>query len=75
MCSGNRHEYLLTIEMNKPFETHEHIFGNSWDILSMVAPMFSGFIVVLSGYVVNQIFCITLIKFVKGLPRYSCDLL
>ena len=28
------------MELNKTLETHEHIVGNSWDICSMVAPMF-----------------------------------
>ena len=34
----------------------------------MVAPSFSGLIVVLSGDAVNPIFCITLMIFVKKLP-------
>ena len=52
----NRTEYVLTIYMNKPLETREHVLGNSWSIFSMAAPSFSGVIVVLSGYVVNSIF-------------------
>ena len=39
----------------------------------MVYPRFSGVIVVLSGDVVNPICCITMVIFVKGLPRYLCD--
>ena len=39
----------------------------------MVAPRFSGVLVVLYGDVVNPIFNITMIIFVKVLPRYSCD--
>ena len=35
----------------------------------MVAPSFNGVIVVISGDVVNSMFCITLIIFVKVLPR------
>ena len=51
--------------MKEPSETHEQIVGNSWSILSMVAPIFYGVIVVLSGDVVNSIFCIILIIFVN----------
>ena len=29
MCYNNIHECVLTIELNKPLETHEQIFGNS----------------------------------------------
>ena len=29
MCFYNRNECVLTIEMNKPLETHENIFWNS----------------------------------------------
>ena len=39
----------------------------------MFAPTFSGVLVVLSGDVVNKIFCIDLVTFVKGFPRDSCD--
>ena len=39
----------------------------------MVDQIFSGVIVVLSGDVVNPIFFITLMIFVKVLPRYLCD--
>ena len=39
----------------------------------MVAPIFSGAIVVMSGDVVHPIFCITLVVFVKVLPRYSYE--
>ena len=42
--------------MNKPLETHEQIVGNSRAIFSMVAPRFSGLIVVMYGDVVNSIF-------------------
>ena len=39
----------------------------------MVAPIFSGAIVVLSSDVVNLIFCITLMILFIGVPRGSCD--
>ena len=67
-----KNEFTQTIEMNKLFDTHEPIVGNSWYIFSMVARIFSSVIVVLSGHVVNPIFCITLMIFVKGLPRDYC---
>ena len=63
----------MTMELKGPLEDHEHIVGNSWDICSVVFPSFYGVIVVLSGDVVNSLFCITLIIFVKDLPRNSCD--
>ena len=69
MCYDNQNECVLTIEMNGPLEIHEQIVGNEWSICSMVAPSFYGVIVVLSGDVVNSIFRITLIIFVKALPR------
>ena len=59
--------------MNKPLDAHKQVVGNSWSISSMVAPILSGVIVVLSGDEVNPIFCITLIIFFKGLRRYSCN--
>ena len=39
----------------------------------MVAPMFSGVLVVMYDDVVNPVFCITLMIFVKVLPRYFYD--
>ena len=63
----------MTIQLNKPLETHEHIVGNSREIFSMVVPKFYGVIVMIYGDVVNSIFCITLIVFVKYLPRDFCD--
>ena len=39
----------------------------------MVAPSFYGVVVVLSGDVVNSIFCINLIIFVQGFPRDLFD--
>ena len=39
----------------------------------MIALIFSGVIVVLYGYLVNSIFCVTLIIFVKILQRDLCD--
>ena len=72
MCSGNKHECVLTIEINKPLETYEHIVGNSWAIFPMVSPNFYVVIVVMSGDVVNPIFCITLVIFVEVLPKDSC---
>ena len=53
-------------------ETHERIVGNSWAILSMVDPRFYVVIVMIYGDLVNSIFRITLIIFVKYLPRDSC---
>ena len=70
----NRNEHVMKIEMNQPLEAHEKIVGNSWALLSMVASIFYGAIVVLSGDVVNSIFRIILMIFVKGLPRDLCDL-
>ena len=65
----------MTMELNKPLKTHEHIVSNSWDIFSMSAPNLYGVIVVLSGDVVNSIFHITLIILVKGLPMDLCNTL
>ena len=59
--------------MNEALETNDQIFGNSWAICLMVAPNFYGVIVVLYGDVLNSIFPITLIIFVKYLLRNSCD--
>ena len=64
MCSDEINEYILTIETKKPLETYEHIVGNSWVIFSMFAP-FSSVIVVHSVDVVNRIFRIILMIFVK----------
>ena len=63
----------MTMELNKPLETHEQMVVYPWEILSMVTPIFYGVLVVISGDVVNSIFCINLIIFVKYLPRDSCD--
>ena len=68
---GDRHECVLKIYLNKPLETHDQMVGIS--CCSMVTPRFSVVLVVLYGDVVNPIFCITLIIFVKVLPRYLCD--
>ena len=57
--------------MNKLLKTQEQIFGNSWAIFSKVPPRFYDVIVVIYGDVVNSIFGITLILFVKYLPRDS----
>ena len=73
MCSDHRYECALKIETNAPLETPEHIFGNSWAILSMVAPIFSGVTVVLSAGVEDQMFCINMMIFVKCLPMGLCD--
>ena len=42
--------------MNTPSENYEHILGNSRTIFSMVAPIFSGVIIMLFGDAVNPIF-------------------
>ena len=39
----------------------------------MVAPRFSGVLIVLSADEANPMFCITMIIFVGGLPRDFCD--
>ena len=39
----------------------------------MVAPIFSGVIVVLSGDAANPIFRFTMMIFIKGLSRDLCD--
>ena len=70
MCSNYRNECDVEIEMNKPFDNHKQIVENSWAILSMVAPIFYGMIVVVYVDVVDPIICITLIIFVKYLPQY-----
>ena len=72
MCPDNINECVLAIETNKPLETHEQIFGNSWAICSMVSPRFSGVIAVLSGDEVNSIFHSTLMIRFEGLPRDLC---
>ena len=72
MGPGDRQECVLTIETNKLLEIHENIVGNSCSILSIVAPSFSGVISVLNGYVVNPIFCVYLMIFLKVLTRDSC---
>ena len=41
----------------------------------MVDPIFYGVIVVISGDVVNSIFCITLMIFVKDSPNDSFDVI
>ena len=61
------------MEFNKPSDTYEQIVGNSWSIFSMVDWIFSGVIVVLFVDVINPIFCITLMIFVKVLPMDFCD--
>ena len=53
MCPENRNECVLIIEINKPLDTREQKVGNSLSIFSMVAPIFYGVIVVLSGDVAN----------------------
>ena len=58
--------------MKKPLENHEHIVGKSQAISSMVTPIFYDVIIVLSGDILNPIFCITPMIFVNGLPRYLC---
>ena len=65
----------MTIKINKQLETHEKVVEKSWAICSIVAPRFSGIIEVMYGDVVNTIFCITMMIFVKVLPRYPYDLL
>ena len=54
----------MKIEMNKYLMNHEQIVRNAWDIFSMVSLDFSSVIVLLSGDVVNPIFCIILMIFV-----------
>ena len=44
MCSENRAE--------KPLDTHDHMVCRSWAIFSMVSPIFSGVLVVISGDVI-----------------------
>ena len=61
--------------MNQLLETHKHIVGKSRPIFSMVAPSFSGVIVVIYGNVVYPIFYFTIMVFVKVLSRDSCDVL
>ena len=48
-------------------DTHEQIVGSLWDFCSL------GVVAVISGDVVNSILRITLILFVKYLPRDSFD--
>ena len=74
-CPENRNFCVMIMELNKTLETNEHIVGNSWDICSMVAPMFYVGIVVLYGDVVNSIFHIIPIIFVKGFPKDLFDVL
>ena len=59
--------------MDKPLYTHEQMVGRSLVIFSIDAANFSGLIVALYGDIVNPIFHITLMIFVKVLPRDSCD--
>ena len=66
-------ECVLTIEINKPLDTHYQMVGHSWSICSMVAPIFFGITVGMYGDIVNSIFCIPLMIFVNSLPRYLCD--
>ena len=40
MCYDDINECVMTIEMDKPLDNYEQIFGNSWAIWTMVAPVF-----------------------------------
>ena len=71
MCPDNINFCVLTIDLNKPLDIHEQMVGRS--CCSMFAPSSSGVIVVLSGDVVNPIFCTTLMIFVEVLPMDFCD--
>ena len=60
---------------NREEKTIGYSLTDLWDLvsyLSMVTPIFSGVIVIMSGDLVNPIFSITLMIFLKGLPRYLC---
>ena len=70
MFSDSRHELFLIIEMTKLLENNEHIVGKSWAIWSIIYPIFSVVIVVMSGDVVNPIFFITLMIFIEVLQGY-----
>ena len=59
--------------MKKPLKTHNQIVEDLLEMFSMVYKIFYGVFVVLSGDVMNLIFCITLMIFVKGLQRYTGD--
>ena len=57
----------MTIELDKPLESHAQMLGISLAIFSMVSSVFSGVVVVLYGDVMNPIFRITMMIFVKAL--------
>ena len=63
----------MTIDLNKPLNTHYQMVGISGATCSLVVPSFSVVFVVLSGDVVNPIFRITLMIFFHGLPMDSYD--
>ena len=71
--ASNLNLCYLTRKITKMLKTHEQIVENSWATYPMSATRFSGLILVLSGDVLNPIFCITMIIFVKNLQMDLCD--
>ena len=71
MCPENRNVCVLTIDLNQPLETHDQMVGRLCYLI--VAPIFSGVLVVLYSDLVNPIFRITLMIFFEVLPRDLCD--
>ena len=67
MCYDKRKECVKTTETNKSLDNNEQIVCN------LLPPSFYNIFVVLYGDVLNPIFRITLMIFVKGLPKDSCD--
>ena len=65
MCPDNINELTIGDSLTDSWEITSH-FINDY-------PKVSGAIVVMSGDVVNAIFCITIIIVGKRLPRDSCD--